>query len=356
MGPLGYSETMSNGAPLSHIFGFAAASAVLLAACWLIDLRTADRVLLAAMVAATLFLGLKAAGVRTHDMTGASALMVVAAVIVLLATRPRWLAPLLGVVVVAASWHPIASLVGLTGSRLAHAPAAVAERIVTPGHLDRRYADAVADIRRHQLMPRASSDSDVYAIAQSDLLAQGVDWNPRPVIQSYAAYTPGLAELNRKHLTGPDAPENVYFSFSSIDGRLPTLEDGPSLMPLAGLYQLTRFDPTTRYVVLHRRASPEPVRRGKVRTLHAELGEPIEIPPTRSGWVASFEIEKTLIGRVRSTLWRPPMMKIELTLSNGSKPVWRFVPAMARSEFLLSPYVPTTAHLAGLLGRSKVAG
>ena len=197
MGPSGYSETMSERCPAAHIFGFAAASAVLLAACWLIDLRTADRVLLAAMVAATLFLGLKAAGVaRTRDdMTGASALMVVAAVIVLL-----------GAAAVAGFRSRPSLLRGgeLRIDRLARRAdrLATGARPCSGADASWLYATCDRSVARAADDPAPRTDARPPPTATSTrsrsqtCSAQGVDWNPRPVIQSYAAYTPGLAELN----------------------------------------------------------------------------------------------------------------------------------------------------------------
>ena len=65
---------------------------------------------------------------------------------------------------------------------------------------------------------------DVYPIDQTPLLASGLPWTPRPVVQSHSAYTPMLADMNAAHLAGPD---HILLNIGSLDDRYPTLDDGP---------------------------------------------------------------------------------------------------------------------------------
>jgi hypothetical protein len=42
-------------------------------------------------------------------------------------------------------------------------------------------------------------NADVYPLSQTAVLASGLTCQPRPVFQSYSAYTPKLAEMNAAH-------------------------------------------------------------------------------------------------------------------------------------------------------------
>src|SRR6202040_4372562 len=77
------------------------------------------------------------------------------------------------------------------------------------------------------------------------------EWNPRPIIQSYSAYTPALVRLNEQHLRGPDAPEWVLFDLQSIDGRLPSLDDGLSWPALLDNYAFTSYN--GHFVLMHKK-------------------------------------------------------------------------------------------------------
>ena len=87
------------------------------------------------------------------------------------------------------------------------------------------------------LIPKGSSaDSIPWDI--TDIPANGLRYRPRPIIQSYSAYTPSLQELNRKHFLGQRAPSYLVMSAQSIDGRNPPDLDYPSLEAIASKYQI----------------------------------------------------------------------------------------------------------------------
>ena len=344
----GYSEAMANGAALSRTFGFAAVSLLLLAACWLVEVRRLDRVLLGVMVAATLFVSFKSVAVRTHDMSEASALMVIAAVIVLLAPRPR-LAPVAVVLILAVAWHPI---LRLTELHRVEALARTGGRGPTPGAQPPRQEvrRGAGQGPRNQLMPPASSDSDVYTVQQSDLLAQGKAWSPRPTLQSYAAYTPALAEMNRRHIVGPDAPRHLYYRSGRSTAGCPRWRTARACCHCSAATGWTGTTPS-RDSSSSSIGTPPGRRAGARRApcTASWVGLSTSRPPAMPGWLDSTSTSRCSGGH-RSALWRPPLMNIELTLENGTVVSRRFIPTMARSEFLLSPYFPTTAHLATLFG------
>ncbi len=53
------------------------------------------------------------------------------------------------------------------------------------------------------------------------LLENKLNYLPRPVIQSYTAYTPYLEDLNFNHYNSIKGPEFVLFDYASIDERYP---------------------------------------------------------------------------------------------------------------------------------------
>jgi hypothetical protein len=77
-------------------------------------------------------------------------------------------------------------------------------------------------------LPQIGGTVDAYPTDVSALLSHGFDYEPRPVLQSYAAYTPRLSALNAAHLRGSRAPENLLLDIAPIDARLASMEDGAS--------------------------------------------------------------------------------------------------------------------------------
>jgi hypothetical protein len=110
------------------------------------------------------------------------------------------------------------------------------------------------DFRNKFPLPAIKGSVDVYPSNQAIVLAHGLDYRPRPVIQSYSAQTPELAGLNAAFLRGDRAPENIFFEVKTIDGRFPSADDGLSWPELLTRYEV--MERTGNFLRLQRRAKP----------------------------------------------------------------------------------------------------
>ncbi|MGH7973099.1 MAG: hypothetical protein ACREIC_30645, partial [Limisphaerales bacterium] len=78
---------------------------------------------------------------------------------------------------------------------------------------------------------------DVFGCSQAYAIFNNFNYRPRPVFQSYAAYSAPLMNLNEQFYFSPRAPEFVLFSLNPIDERFPPLEDGRVFRDLFINYQ-----------------------------------------------------------------------------------------------------------------------
>ncbi|MET1004415.1 MAG: hypothetical protein ABWX96_02635 [Propionibacteriaceae bacterium] len=325
------------------------------------SLSLPDRLVVTMVVAATLLVTIKAGLVR-HDN---HALLVVAPLIVG-ALAAAALCPRRGVripvvvvcllIAVTIRWaNTYETDPGLRESAtrvVVSGPVALAQRIVDPARLDEKYAEGLARVRKEDDVPRVPRGTtvDIYPNEVAGLLAQGADWDPRPVFQSYAAYTPALARLNADHLLGPSAPERILFRVRPIDERLPVLEDGASWLPLLERYRITGYDAVHDYLVMKRRPQRLPVAVSAATThVSGRLGQALSLPTTDQGWLASFDVRPSVRGRLSGIVWKTPPVRITVTLEDGRTQHFRFVPQMAGTRLLLSPLVLTTSNFAGLV-------
>jgi hypothetical protein len=313
--------------------------------------RDPDALALTAMAALTLFLAFKASFVRADGHMQSSALTILTVGLVLLGGRSirsmrlRALTTLAVVSAALACWlcAPLDNPITDTGARTVGLARHVLRGDAWSSALRRRYAEAMASIQDQASLPRAKGPADLYTSTLNLLFAQGAQWDPRPVIQSYSAYTPELARMNARHLTGPDAPRTVFFQVGPIDGRLPALEDGASWVPLLENYDV-RPEPSG-YLVLQHRPSPRSVVVGGVtQFLNGRIGRRVGLvePEPGTEWLANVDLQPTFLGRIRNLVWKGPQLRIEVRTADGATFVHRFIPAMARSDFVLSPYVGDT--------------
>ncbi len=226
---------------------------------------------------------------------------------------------------------------------------AVSDRLHGGAMLRQHYDQALAAIRDTAPLPDLPGAWDIYSVDQSLLLAWHKEWSPRPIPQSYSAYSKTLADLNAAHLVAPDAPRNVLFDIHTIDNRLPAFEDAPSWIALLDRYQAVGM--IGDMAVLTRRAGARaparPAPPAPTSLSHAALGAIVALDPGVPTW-AVIDVRPTLLGRLASLVFRPPPIDIVLRTANGGLHRFRYVPGIARAGFLLSPMVATAAQLVAL--------
>ena len=228
------------------------------------------------------------------------------------------------------------------------------ELVEDRGELGRRYEANLARIRAEEPIPPATGRVDVYPWKIPVVLAHGLSYDPRPVLQSYVAFTPSLAGLNAEHLLGADAPDSILFEIATIDQRYPSLDDGPSWPVLLTRYDVA--DASGSFLLLRRRAEPAPYRLVPLATRAVHLGEPTRIPNGGHGPVwATLDIRLTALGRLAELLLRAPKVWLDVATRDGRVQRFRVIPEMARGGFLLSPLVVNTVDFALLASATDPA-
>ena len=179
---------------------------------------------------------------------------------------------------------------------------------------------------------------DLLTWEQGMVLANGFNYAPRPVFQSYVAFTPTLARLNESYFLGPAAPDFVIFKLDYIDGRVPMSEDGLALIAL-----LKRYHPVLSergFLLLQRDAAAPPA----VATLQtgatvaAKLGVDIPVKPGKTPTLGFFHVELSAFGKLYTVLFREPVLNLVVKTAKGEVR-HRLVRATAESGFLVNPLV-----------------
>ena len=210
-----------------------------------------------------------------------------------------------------------------------------------PAHLQKIYGKNLAEVRMKFPMPRIEGGVDVYPWNQAALIAHDLQYDPRPVMSSLLTYAPELAELNAAHLRSAHAPDNILFDINPMNNNFPSLEDGLSWPEL-----LTRYDVqevTGQFVILKRSSRPREYHLSPLADVPVRLGRPVTVVTNDGPLWAELEINQTFWGAVVATLYKPPALKLTVSLQDGRQLVFQVVPGMARSGFLLSPLIQDKA-------------
>jgi hypothetical protein len=225
-------------------------------------------------------------------------------------------------------------------------------------HLLEQYQAYLADFRNNYPFPRVPGTVDIYPYNQAAILAHNLRYQPRPVIQSYSAYTPALAAMNAAFLRTDRAPDSIFFQMDPMENVFPSLEDGRSWPELLTRYDIQEVE--WPFVLLKRSEAPRTFHLTPLGEVSLGLGETLDVSTNGPGplW-AEIEIEPTLLGAVVSDLYKPEVLQLTVTTRAGLEISKRLVPGMARGGFLLSPFIgnaPAFASLGSAEGLRLLAG
>ena len=354
-----YVDAMSLDGRVVEILLFLAGSvAVLLVAAVYTEVPGRARLYLTVVYGILLFVAFKAAFVR-HDGHAkiAGTTLLFAALTLPLCARPLVAVP--AIVLAFGAWAGIDSnysdgwrqslMVGMST-----VPSSLSARLHGDANLPHQYSAALGAIATQQPLPSMAGSTDIYPFDQASLFASENRWSPRPVFQTYAAFTPDLAEANRQHLVGERAPFNVVFRVSPIDRRVPSGDDGPSWPALLRYYQPRAMGGD--FLFLRRRPGAPPLETGTdplASSVHI-LGERVPLPVSQRPLFARLEIRPTLFGEAVGFLFKRTHLMIRFELRDGTQREYRLVPGVAASGFLLSPLIETTPEFGLLYGRLPV--
>lgn len=360
----GYTEAMALPGIESEVFSYLAGSLVMLLA---IVLETGQprsvRIYLFLLAAGYVFVVFKAAFVRHdhHALIAGTSLFVAVLTLNLFSSSWRMLVVLAAAAAV--FWHIDSDYLGTTATKFGDAILAgvssdvegIRIRVTDGQRLVREYHARLAHLSNRSGIPRMDGTTDIYSYNQSFLIASGNTWNPRPVFQSYSAYTPALAEINRQHLLGENAPDNIVFRVEPIDYRIPASEDGPSWAALLDRYMPVSV--TGGFLLLKRLdglSEAKPVQ--SVSGGRRRFGEWVDLPQTDALVFAKFDIQPTTMGRIAGMAYKPGQIKMDVVLENGTKRTYRVISGLVRSDFLVSPFIENTFEFSMLYGeRGRLA-
>jgi hypothetical protein len=162
-------------------------------------------------------------------------------------------------------------------------------------------------------------------------------WRPRPVFQSYVAYTPWLEELNAQHFRGQRAPRFVVFEPKSSDDHHPFFDEPRMWRELLCRYDLrARAD---RLFVLERSGQigcEEP----RVTEQDLPLLGEIRLPSEQRNLMVGLDLRPSLLGQLAAAVFKPPIVWVHVRYANATYRMYRLTPAVAASGLALGhlPY------------------
>lgn len=212
---------------------------------------------------------------------------------------------------------------------------------------DRLPADWVSEIRGAGRGVDAIPEEIAFAPAN------GLRWQPNPVIQTYLAFTRGLDRWVAEHFAGPDGPGHILVEFTDVDARHPMFAAPSMWRAIMSNYEPARPESATgrfgEVLLLRRRPNLAPLRLSAIARVTVMPGRWVEIPSRGDLVFAGIDLRPTLLGRAASLLWRIDPVLIDLQFENDAVRTYRFLPPTASGGLLLNRPPQSIDGLADLL-------
>ncbi|MBK9762840.1 MAG: hypothetical protein IPO87_05630 [Flavobacteriales bacterium] len=204
-----------------------------------------------------------------------------------------------------------------------------------------------------ELVDRLNSGSvDVYPWEFSYIPANGLHWKPRPVLQSYASYTPWLDGHNADFFRDRYGADRILWHFNadkwggrmgSVDDRYLLNDEPRTILAILDQYKWTAG--TDRVAVLERTAEHQ---LGDTRTVGSSVetwDEWIDVPKAANGILrAKVDVQGTLWRALKDFVYKDAVYSVLYRLADGRTLSYRIVPDLAIEGIWVAPFIQHPEH------------
>jgi hypothetical protein len=219
-------------------------------------------------------------------------------------------------------------------------------------------ARAYYDLSPSLVAQLATGTVDVLPVDIALVYGYGFAWDPRPVLQSYSAYTTYLDDSDAAHFASATGPDRLLFADSSIDGRYPVFDEPATFRTLLQRYR-TAGPATATFLVLSRGGKGEAgasaagvlqsVPAMPAGTVCGPLGAALPVPERPGQYTFASLRPYSLAGSVITDLYKPADLQVQFTVgaaaSTTTQP-YKLIPATAADGLFVSGYIANTHDLA----------
>ena len=175
--------------------------------------------------------------------------------------------------------------------------------------------------------------------------AYNLKWSPRPIFQSYSAYTPYLDNKNSLHFNTITHPDKILYKCTSIDGRYPIFEDSSTFRNI--LFNYKYQNESRDFILLSSSKDSEvSTQVENLNIVEAKPGEIVEVPKGHGYIFAYIDFNYSLLGKIIKSVYKPYPVAIQFVLKDGAiSQKYRFLPNTAKDGVFISQYVINNQNL-----------
>lgn len=187
---------------------------------------------------------------------------------------------------------------------------------------------------------------DVFNFRQSAAFASGLNYQPRPVFQSYQACDEKLMAINETYWKARISTHHLVCRVESVDGRLSSSDDAAcwphwltNLAPAAVESDFVLLSPSGEQT-----NTPHwsPLNSGE-----AEFGTSLPVPSPPPGTLLRLRatIQRSLRGKLVKAAFQPDAVRMTTLMADGTNEITRVVPGALALGVLITPFINNNVDL-----------
>ena len=197
-----------------------------------------------------------------------------------------------------------------------------------------------------------SATVDVYPWDYAVISANHLNWQPRVVLHSYAAYTSWLDRKDAEHFNSPKAPQFLVLqsqewfalnggNLNSIDHRYILNDEPQMIVEILKKYRL--YYKESRFLIFRKRIDQVQTSTSVIGKSQTKWGTWVGVPAGNEGLLrAKLKFVKSATERLKSFFYKDEQFWIYLKLSDGMIHKYRIVPKNAEDGVWINPYILTS--------------
>jgi hypothetical protein len=188
---------------------------------------------------------------------------------------------------------------------------------------------------------------------QSLIFANGLNWRPVPVLQSYSAYTQALDRIDRDWFAR-EGPKFILLSYTDIDGRY-LFADQPSTYDYVIChYAFAGYTPVgsdSQLMLLAHEDRSRCQAPGQKEDVSAGRADAVRVPRIKAGEfiLADIDVPYNVLGTLVKFTFRAPVVTMDVTYNDGTTATFRVEPETSRDGVLVNPVPRSSQDVAAFL-------
>ncbi|WP_306351255.1 hypothetical protein [Flavobacterium sp. '19STA2R22 D10 B1'] len=187
-----------------------------------------------------------------------------------------------------------------------------------------------------------NSKIDIFPWNISLLFENKLNYSPRPVIQSYTAYTKYLEELNFEHYNSEKSPKYVLYEYESIENRYPLIDEAKVNLVLLNNYKcIDTFSVNKKPILLleKKEGKQKTITFEKIKEYEADIN--VSLVP-EEGKFYEVEVANSMSGSLQSLLTYAPEISIMINTKDGKGNGYRISKKLLESGFFSNYLIRNT--------------